>query len=294
MARPSKLEVAAINIRIPSDKDRNYASLISAVTDLHAGVKIMGHTYLAMTHFNPETGTGTLSKYSEIDVDGDWFDVLNFDVASPEMVDGVVIPDRLRPNLQTFDFILDSELHVIAFEAYSESNSLSATSVRRYLETTFKREEITRVFGRVEADIVNSIDEVERIIGLPNLKELKITIRLPNPDGASPDLLDEIEEALREQNAEELENKIKSRDEDGLKPNERTRKMALIAVDNGEVRAKSIVNGVMADHSTDEKPLKETDTYNRDEVSTAVVFRRVARQVFEKIRGLRNEVVAGE
>ncbi|SMX34389.1 DUF4747 family protein [Actibacterium lipolyticum] len=284
MPRPSKIEVSAINLRIPADKPRNYSDLIKRIFDKRVAVKVYGDSFVAITQYNAKSGLGVFSKYSEIDIDGDWFDIEDFGPADPEKVDEVSIPETLRPNFSAFYFELDDESHVLSFESYSESKGLSARSVERYFKEALSDDAIIEEFGWVEADVVKSYGEVERIINLPNLKELRIVIRRPNPDDLSGDFAARIEERLREQNGEEYEEVTRSKDTDGLKPNERTKKLAIVGAENGEVSGKSIVNGVQVPHTTKEKPEKIVDTYNKEEVDTRTMFRKLAGRMIESIK----------
>ena len=288
MARPSKIEVSAVNIRISADKARDYVRLISKLVSLKEGVRVYGNTYIALTFFDPEAKVGIISKYSKIDIDGSWFDITHFDVASEEDVKQINIPKNLRPNFSQFYFKLNSRLHVISFETYSESQSLSARSVQKYFDEILQRSEILGEFGLVEADVIKSYDEVDRILSLPKLRELRFIIKRPNTDDVSGDLADEIEKRLREQNAEVYEESVRSKDERGLSPNERSKKLAAVAAENGHFSAKSIVNGVSVIHDTTEKPHKEVETFNRDEDDAKDVFMRLASAVFDQIKRQRD------
>lgn len=290
MPRPSKIEVSAINIRIQADRPREYGRLIEAIYSKRVAVKVYGDSFVAITQFNIESGMGVFSKYSEIDIDGDWFDIEDFGPADPEKIHEVSIPETLRPNLSAFYFELDKENHIISFETYSDSKGLSSRSVERYFKEALATAEIIQEFGRVEADIVKSYGEVERIINLPDLKELKIVIRRPNPDDVSGDLATLIEERLREQNGEEYEEVTRSKDGDGLKPNERTRKLAIVGAENGEVSGKSIVNGVRVPHTTKEKPEKIVDTYYKDEIDTRTMFQRLSKKMVNYIKSHREAI----
>lgn len=284
MARLSKLEVSAINLRIPADRDRNYQSLIKALFQEKLAIKVYGNSFVAITQFDRDSGLGVLSKYSEIGIDGDWFDLDDFGPAAPERIDEVSIPESLRPNYAAFYFQLDPELHVLAFESYSESKGLSSRSVEKYFKEALSKPSIVNQFGRVEADVVKSYGEVERIIQLEQLKELRLTIRRPNTDGVHGDLAAQIEERLTEQNGEEYEEITRSKDQDGLKPNDRTKKLAIVAAENGEVSGKSLVNGVLVPHTTQEKPEKVVDTYDKDEVSTKNMFLKLATKILSAVR----------
>lgn len=290
MARPSKIEVCAINIRISADRNRDYAALISDIYENKIAAKVYGDSFLAITQFDPDSGMGVFSKYSEIDIDGDWFDVEDFGPADPEKIEEVSIPESLRPNLSAFYFKLDAENHVICFETYSESKALSARSVEKYFRMALLNNVIIEKFGRVEVDIIKSYGEVERIFGLSNLKELRIIIRRPNPDDISGDLAAQIEERLREQNGEEYEEVLRSKDKDGLSPNERTKKLAIVGAENGEVLAKNISNGIQVDYSTAESPEKISETYNKEKTTTKIAFKKLADDMFSLIKRRRSEI----
>lgn len=156
--------------------------------------------------------------------------------------------------------------------------------MERFFAEALSDDAICEQFGLVEADVVKSYGEVERIINLPKLKELRIVIRRPNPDDVSGAFASRIEERLREQNGEEYEEIIRSKDADGLKPDERTRKLAIVGAENGEVSGKSIVNGVQVSHTTKEKPEKIVDTYNKDAVSTRDMFLTLSARMVAAIK----------
>lgn len=290
MARPSKIEVSAVNVRISADRNRDYAALFDKLVNLKAGVRVHGDTYVAFTYFDADDRTGIISKYSEIDVDGNWFDIEYFDIASEEDVKEINIPENLRPNFSQFYFSLNEDLHIIAFEIYSESKSLSSRSVQKYFDEILQRREIQHEFGLVEADVIKSYGEVDRILSLPRLRELRFTIKRPNADDISGDLAAEIEERLRELNAEEYEESIRSRSDDGLSPDERSKKLAVVAAENGQLSAKSVVNGVTVTHDTTETPLKEVKTFNRDETKARSVFLQLAEEVFGRVKRQRDAI----
>lgn len=290
MARPAKLEVAAINVRIPSDKNRDYVGLLSNVYALKRGVKISGSTYLAVSQFDQKSSIGVLSKYTEIDRDGDWFDIEDFEIATPEKLEEVVIPQNLRPNHSAFYFKLDADLHVITFETYSESKSISSLSVEKFFRTIFSDDIILSEFGRVEADSIKSFNAVENILSNSNLRELTVIIRRPNTDELAGDFAAEIEKLMEEENSEEFEQSIKSKDIDGLRPSKRTQALAKVAAENGEVTAKSIDNGIVVPLTTRENPERIRTTFMSDQESARAIFLRLASEMAEKIVKWRDEL----
>lgn len=290
MARDSKVEVSAINIRIPEDRRRDYTALIEALASLRRGFRVYGETYLAISFFDPSSGMGFFAKYTEIDVEGDWFDIEDFDKATQEQLNKINIPSNLRPNHASFYFRLDPNLHVVAFSSYSESRGLSARSVGRYFEEALLSSEIFDRFGLVESDIVKSYDEVDRILSLPHLKELHLIIGRPNSDDIGKKLANIIETRLKEQNADTYEEALSAKGRNDIDPNERTRQLAHIAAENGHVRAKAVINGILTQQNTDEQPLTERDTFKPEEKNESSVFRTLANKIFNRIRSARESL----
>ncbi|OXE36668.1 MAG: hypothetical protein CGW95_06365 [Phenylobacterium zucineum] len=289
MARDSKIEVAGINLRIPEDKKRDYPALVKMLFDSREGHRVYGDSHLAMTNFDLTYNTGSIAKYTQIDLDGEWFDTATFDTASQTDVSKVNIPKNLKPNLSTFFFWLDADLHTIAFEKYSDSKALSLDAVKCYFDAALAKPNVVARFGRVEADIVNSHLAARKLLNQPNLKEIKVTIRLPNSDDVGDDLAAVIEERLRDQRATEYEETLKAKGQDSIKPNERTKKLAIVAAENGDVVVKCVVNGVMQTQKAAQTPLIEAEKYKANE-STWPHFVASAKRLFSKIKSAREQV----
>lgn len=286
MARNSKIEVSAVNLRIPAEKERDYAGLIEALRKQRRGVRVYGHTYVAISHFDPKSLEGIISKYTEIDIDGEWFDLDDFDAATENKVGEINIPKNLRPNLSQYYFELNEKEHVLVYSSYSESKSLSARSMENYFQEVLDASAIKNKFGSVQADVVKNYSEVEKIMALPKLRELRFSIRRPNSDGLGKDLAERIEERLKEQDGDEYQEAIKTSSSKGLKPNERTKQLGYVAAENGELEAKSLVNGVLTPHTTENAPLVEQETYTKDE-SEKIKFGVLAKRLIKRIKKMR-------
>ncbi|MEM9310903.1 MAG: DUF4747 family protein [Pseudomonadota bacterium] len=273
MARPAKIEVQAINLRIDEEK-RDYQALVSALQNIRRGVRVHGDSHLAINYYDQESNIGVISKYTEIEIDGEWFDLQTFDVANEFALDELNIPEHLRPNLSQYWFTLVPELHLFVFSSYSESKSLSANLVSRYFEGALNWNEIVEQFGYVESDIVQSYDEVEKILALDSLVEIDLLIRQPNPDEMDEGLAKEIKERIKQQKADELREILRSKTRNRIEPNERTKKLGALAAENGRLKARAIENGVMRDYDTTETPLHVAETYGPEE-SERTVFRRL-------------------
>ncbi|WP_273241760.1 DUF4747 family protein [Hyphomonas atlantica corrig.] len=289
MARPPKLEVSAINIRISTDEDRDYSALIATLAEQRKGVRVYGDSYVAISYFDESSKMGILSKYTEIDIDGDWFDLEDFDAAPPEKLDEISIPESLRPNLAQFYFKLDEDSHVVLFSSYSASKSLSARSLETYFAQALRWSVISQKFGRVEADIIKSYDEAEMLLRMPHLKEMRFIIGRPNTD-IGRGLAEEIEERLERENGDEYEEVVRTKTEKDLVPTERSFNLAIVASENGKVQTKSLVNGIVTTHTTEDSPLVEKDTYDPEVQSELSVFNRLASTLISKVNQMRDRL----
>ena len=289
MARDKKVEVAAINVRIPEHMKRDYSGLLGDLAESKKSVRVRGDTFVAIKSFDSETGRGVIAKFTEIDIDGDWFDLEAFDTATPEKVKGIEIPTTLRPNLSQFYFIVAPKDHVVVFEIYSDSRGLSPRAFEKFLKTVLIDKPIQQKYGVVEADLIKDYGEIERILDLPHLRELKIVVRPPNSDDIGKDLAKVIEERLREQNGGEYEERIKALPNKDLEPNERTRRLAIVGAENGEVEAKALQNRIVTRVGTTETPLTEGSKFG-DDTSALAVFHELGNRIMRKIRAKRREV----
>lgn len=289
MARNFKVEVAAINIRIPEDKKRDYEALIETIARTRRGVQVYGDTHVIISSYSKRENTGVISKYTEIDLDGEWFNQNSFDAATPEQLSEINIPNHLKPNYASFYFSLDPKEHVLAFTSYAGAKALSVKAVEKFFKTAATWEEVSKEFGQVEADLIKDYGAVEDILNLPHLKELEFIIRPPNNDDIGSTLAAIIEESLREQDADEYEEKLKAKGKKNIKPNKRTRALGSVAAENGEFRAKNLEKGMKVSYNTADKPLTEMEIHTKD-ASDLSIFRVVAKKIFARISAKREEV----
>lgn len=289
MAKRPKKEVAALNVRILQEDKRDYVRLVSAILERKAGVRVYGDAYVAITSFNEKSGFGIISKYSEIDLEGDWLNSENFLPAEPEQLDEISIPKHLKPNLNQFYFWLVPDEHLVIFETYAESKRLSSRMMEKFIDGISKWPSIRKEFGLIKGDVVKSYGQVEKILSLPNIRELNFYIRQPNPDDLDEDLAKEIEERIAKQNGEAYEESLYAKHGDGIRPDERSKKLGSIAAENGELSARYSDNGVMTKITTEDTPLVEFETYHPD-TAEGTVFTRLANRILETVRNNRERM----
>lgn len=236
MGKKQKFEAVVLSIRIPDEKVRDYSTLLQKIYELKQSVEVYPNVGMAITSFNKNTHEGTLSRFSIIDVGGDWFDVKGFGPASEEDLKKIQIPRNLRPNLISKPIYMDVNEHLISVMTYSVRKSISPLQIEKYFRMIVSLPEVVTEFGAVQVDLFKDSSEIEALLGLETLKEVKIIVKRPNH--IPPGLIKEIEEELREENADEMVRIIKSKSENYIKPSARTKAIGFLAAENGSVAVK--------------------------------------------------------
>lgn len=273
MGRKQKFQAIVLSVRIPDDKNRNYAGLLKKIFDLRRSVEVYRGTGMALTSFNPATGQGTISKFSIIDLGGDWFDEKGFGPASEEDLKKISIPGNLKPNLVSKPFHIDSDEHLLSVMTYSAGSSISASQVEKFFRNVVSHTDILEEFGAVQIDIFKDSEEIAALLGIKTLKEIKIVISRPNHIMAG--LAADIEASLREENADELVRVIKSKDDGYLQPGQQTQALGLLAAENGSVAVRFEEDGTTATANSESKPLIKTVVTDDPEATESGVFRRM-------------------
>lgn len=286
MPQPYRITVGALSVRIPEEFERNYTELLKRASNSKRGYNVRGTTYLAISSFDPEDGVGLLSKYTEIDLDGEWFDTETFGIADSDTVSKVSIPSSLKPNLSQFYFYIDPKLHIIVFETQFRSDRLSEKSAEIFFRKAFATADMATAFGKVQVDLVQSFESISDLLSRKFIRELNFIIKRPNPDDIPEDLATLIEERMREQNADIYIESLKSTDDEGINPNDRTKALGYVAAENGEVTGKAKVNGVTVPVATKDTPLSETEKFD-DVVLEKRGFLTLVARIIDRIRAAR-------
>lgn len=291
MTRPSKLAVSAINVRIIDKTRRDYVALFRAVMSLRRPVRVYANDYLLLTKFGRiESATkeiewgGAFGKFTEISEDSEWLDTTTLQAADDDQLDGVQIPDNLKPNYEGFFFVLFPEEHIIAFETYSKSSHLSPFFVEKWLKSSVEYSRIIKSFGRVEVDIIPDYDVLTKILESEKIRKLEITVRLPNPDDFDVDMFERVEARLRSLNAQTEETKYTAPRGEYLELDDETKALARVGAENGQVDARIREDGSVVPKSTARHPISVQDTYNADDVANEAFFRALAIRVRQAVR----------
>lgn len=110
----------------------------------------------------------------------------------------------LRPNYRSFYFEFFVHEHMFVYEQYGPEGTVSTNAMFRFIDRLFNSLDLQQIYGPVSISLVSDREQLDEIIALPDLKRLRIFIKLPNPDDLGR-YDAEIEARLRGQHATSLE-----------------------------------------------------------------------------------------
>ncbi|WP_337840205.1 DUF4747 family protein [Rheinheimera sp.] len=294
--KEAKLSVGAINITLHPHSPETYVKLFRRANKQKVIANI-GHRQSALItavskanmgdRHDDSPIVGDLVRFSEIDLDGAWFNLTESKIADDYEVDAISIPEHLKPNTTRFSFVFIPSSHLLFYEAYSYGDKLSAGAAVKAFDRILNDESLTEMFGEVEVTHIPEVDALETALRLPVISNLKLIVNRPNADH-----FDEAEkkflEKMNARNLREISEEQKAVKGQTIIVDEDTKEKAKIAQHNGrvDVKGKDIHNRAV-DFSTISHPLVE-DYFYEPEVETAADFLfRMAVKLVEKIKGRR-------
>lgn len=113
MAIKRTISVAGINIRVHRRHSSNeYISLLRDAQNLDRPIRVFGDQYLFLWFVRPiKTGKpmegleGQIAKFTDIDLDSQWFNIAKHKPADRDEIKSVNIPKELRPNFSSYRFV---------------------------------------------------------------------------------------------------------------------------------------------------------------------------------------------
>lgn len=190
MARAKKLTYGAVNITMHPHSPEKYIELFRMARKNASNVNLRGDSFATLSYFYPykkgqahsEPFEGEVLKYTDIDVDGDWFDIVKKDIASDEEKGRINIPDNLKPNVARFSFVFLPVSHLLVYEMQDKNRHLTSRQMESFLNGIFSHEKIIEKFGKVNVTALTEPDSVERMLSLKGITCINMVTRRPNPD----------------------------------------------------------------------------------------------------------------
>ncbi|EPP6381552.1 DUF4747 family protein [Vibrio alginolyticus] len=265
-----KLVHSALNIVTHPHSPENYLKLFSAAQKLEIPVRVRGEQYGSIIHVSKldkdqklSPILGEIVKYTNIDKQSDWYDLVSKDVASEEdQLKIKQLPDHLKPNMARFSFIFFPDTHLMVFETYCDSKTLSINYAQKIVHDTLNNPLLLDKFGEVNVTVIPQTDQIDELLNLTGLKTLRMVTNRPNPDDLAH-VEGRVKERLANMNAISEERIIKASRDEELLLDEVLKLEAKVAAKNGEVELKRYNHeGRKEEYNTKEHPYTETSFYN--------------------------------
>lgn len=275
MARTKKLTYGAINITIHPHTPEKYISLFKMARKIGENIHLRGDSYATLSYFSQlkkgntdkEPFEGEILKFTDIDINGDWFNISSKDLATDAEKGKISIPENLKPNVGRFPFVFLPVSHLIVYENQDGQKSLSSIQVEKFFNEMFSNERIIKRFGKVNVTILTEPDSVEKMLSLKGITCVNLLTRRPNPD----DLVTAekaMQRRFKKLGVMEEERTLKSERGEEIKPDKELKQEALIAARNGEVNIRRHnESGYVEELSTNNKPLRRVEAYDPDVTS---------------------------
>lgn len=278
MTRKKTIPVYCLNLAMhaPHSPER-YVELLQAchrhVVELNSPFAAMiGSLYAPASPDDSGLWAGEFYQFLNIDVNDPWFDLNRREQASDGDKAAVSIPSHLKPELTRFSFVFDPVSHLMVVQMKQDGRSFGAGRAQKLLDRLFAHPRMQE-FPSVEVTALPQRDAVERMLKLPHLSQLKISLVRPNPDD-----LDKTEAKLMGrlagQNAKRMDIVLQGAGNQSLTPDEETRAVAQVAAHNGVVSvvAKNSEGKTVATSTLDVTRIEHVD-YNPNVTSVVQVLR---------------------
>lgn len=283
MARKVKVSSVILNIRLHPHTDELYRQFIEDLFDLKQIVRLHGdrHGMISLidrSRASEGTVTGTITTFTVVEIDGEWFDAESLAEASDDQVSEVRIPRNLHPNAASFFFHFDIKRHRLFVQNYSKGKVLTPQQALTLFKTLSEHLDITQKYTLAKITLVQSQAGLESLFSLDRLDRITITIMKPNADILSANFVDEIEGHLAAIHARKLTVSYVAEPGDSLVPDQDMRKLSAAALENGNVEAIGRDGTGRVKRSTEDFPLVLQDRYDPDDTTEHQAFRRLVAQ----------------
>lgn len=284
--RDKKITVSCLNLVLHPHTLQKYVDFLSILNDKKITIKVRGDDALCIgSFFKEEEGdayVGEIHKYLNLDASADWYNVKKNSAATKDDVDGVFIPDDLRPHFKKYQFVFFPEGHRLFYVSKSGTDTLSPSLLKKFFDGASMSSEVAS-FGNFSATVEPQIGSSERLFLIPRISRIDMEINKPNPDDHA-NLDAQVQERLRRINAKKEILAYVASDSTGLQPDAELRGLALVAASNGKVVVKGRNdNNETVRQSTENLPLAEPTAYNPEVQSERSALVEVARGIRQVI-----------
>jgi hypothetical protein len=275
MARSKSLKLSCFNITVMSGSPDLYRALLETTYKNRRSVKVFGDTHLIISSLDSskERLEGVISRFTKIDMEGDWFNAQNLATAEEEDKRLIFVPPYLSPNHKYFHFIFDEKRHKFYFETYANGASLSVKQCQEFLSRALNQTAGELGLREVFVNAVSWFENIERVLSSMKISNLEMVVEPPNPDDLEQ-IEEETKRRLQSQNAKSLTEILVAAGPEGVKPDRETLNFARVAARNGKVEISGTEGNSRVFYSTESHPAVVTERFDPDVFSELEAFRR--------------------
>jgi hypothetical protein len=286
MGRLKTLEVGILNIKVhPHHHPHIYIDLMNEVFASEALIKIRGDDWGAPNFIrkvgnDPIDGMfGSFYRFLQIDPKKAWLDLKNKKPILDSKGDPIPQVDQdKKPNLREMEFVFYPKGHLMFFNA----KAITPGSAQKLINSFCNLRKIKRKFGPVDVEVVSNQEVVEKILAIPALTYLKISISRPNGDvisGRKKKFLEDME-ARGVRRYEEVSTSLRS---EGVKANEDLKAKMELATTNGKVDAVGYSGSERIIESTVPHPQIERAQYDEEKETLLRAMANFSWQLLERV-----------
>lgn len=286
--------LGALSIVIHPHSPEKYLKLLRQAEKLDRPVKLRGDTYANISFVHrinrTDKGIGPVSgefiKYTEIDKDSEWYNIVSKEAASEDELKKIKeLPDHLKPNMSRFSFIFYPDSHSLIFEQSYDNKVFSPGFAQKTLSNLLNNPELFEKYGKVHIHIIPAMDKVDEILNNKTISYFSMLITRPNPDDVKSAEA-KFKKRLQKLNAERQETTLVPPKGEALQLDQEEKVIAKVAAKNGFVEAKVIntESNRVETLSTKAHHFSETVVYNPETTDAFSQIKIKAPKIIKKIK----------
>ncbi len=287
MAPPKTLVMGALNIKIHPHSPELYVSLMNDVFEMGEPVKIRGSDWGVLNYIREITADdplegmfGEFYRFLQINPDDPWLDIKKRIPLKDEKGEPIPqVEESKKPNMKEVEFVFYPRYHRLFYDA----KSFSPNMAKIFWAELFHNEKIRKKYGTVDVEVESSEEVIERILKIPSLTKLDISITRPNGDVLS-DQEEEILKRMEKQKIRRLHETMTSPKEDGIEPDDKTIALMKVATSNGRVDAVGYAGEERVEESTRPHPYIERDKYDPEKTTLLRAMINLSSVIVRKFR----------
>lgn len=293
MAKEKKVGIGAVNITMHPHSPEDYVQLFKDAKNLKCFARMSKDKagLIASVNYHDKSKgktsalRGDLYRFSNIDIEGSWFNTQTNQHAEETELNSVVIPEHLKPNSSRFSYIFFPESHVLFYESYYDGHSLGSRSVLKLIEGALNDPRLVNKYGVIDVTVIPSREKLSMALSISRMDKLTMLIKRPNPDNHK-NAERRVLQRLNSQNVAKYRHELVSIPGTSITPDPDTKTLAHVAARNGlvEVKGRDQTDHPV-EYTTEDHPWKHSEYYDPGVETAYNTFANSVFQFKEEVEG---------